>query len=189
MKNQEIEGKVGYAIWKHIRARAYSGCTESGRPAGGPARLTTLVLDLWFRVSTLKISPLFRTTRDPLQEYPTVGSTSSSTTKVTSPSSFKRGSRPKRSTRRLGPCPTRRPLAAAVNLSLVAANTGDVEGEEEAFGLLLQDTSNICWERISDEIGARFRCASEEEAPIGDSWGDLPPLCAILTTKAYGIAH
>ncbi|GFS32681.1 5-formyltetrahydrofolate cycloligase [Actinidia rufa] len=33
--------------------------------------------------------------------------------------------------------------------------------------------------RVSDEIGARFRRASEKEAPIRGSQGDSPPLCKI----------
>ncbi|GFY92827.1 IBR domain-containing protein [Actinidia rufa] len=37
--------------------------------------------------------------------------------------------------------------------------------------------------RVSDEIGTRFRHASEEEAPIRGSWGDSPPICAIPATK------
>ncbi|GFS40367.1 transducin/WD40 repeat-like superfamily protein [Actinidia rufa] len=99
---------------------------------------------------------------------PAAAPTSLSMTKATSPSSFTRGSRPKRSMRRLGPCPTRRPLAAAVNLSSVAANTGD----EEAFGLLLQAVFNdteefvlsidepsneiIIWDAITTEKVARW---------------------------------
>ncbi|GFY96788.1 hypothetical protein Acr_11g0010940 [Actinidia rufa] len=67
--------------------------------------------------------------------------------------------------------------------------TGDVEGEEEAFGLLLQVRFYICLERVSDEIGAHFRHASEEEAPICDSWGDPPPLCAIPATKLPTLPH
>ncbi|GFS36557.1 hypothetical protein Acr_00g0046680 [Actinidia rufa] len=37
--------------------------------------------------------------------------------------------------------------------------------------------------RVSDEIGASFRRASEEEAPIRGSQGDSPPLCKIPATK------
>ncbi|GFZ09999.1 chaperone DnaJ-domain superfamily protein [Actinidia rufa] len=37
--------------------------------------------------------------------------------------------------------------------------------------------------RVSDEIGARFRRASEKEAPIRGSQGDSPPLCKIPATK------
>ncbi|GFZ06017.1 hypothetical protein Acr_18g0001870 [Actinidia rufa] len=37
--------------------------------------------------------------------------------------------------------------------------------------------------RVSDEIGARFRRASEKEAPIRGSQGDSPPLCKIRATK------
>ncbi|GFZ16004.1 hypothetical protein Acr_25g0004130 [Actinidia rufa] len=37
---------------------------------------------------------------------------------------------------------------------------------------------------VSDEIGARFRRASEKEAPIRGSQGDSPPLCEIPATKA-----
>ncbi|GFS41448.1 toprim domain-containing protein [Actinidia rufa] len=37
--------------------------------------------------------------------------------------------------------------------------------------------------RVSDEIGARFRQASEKEAPIRGSQGDSPPLCKIPATK------
>ncbi|GFZ19395.1 hypothetical protein Acr_28g0001000 [Actinidia rufa] len=38
--------------------------------------------------------------------------------------------------------------------------------------------------RVSDEIGARFRRASEKEAPIRGSQGDSPPLCKIPATKS-----
>ena len=44
-------------------------------------------------------------------------------------------------------------------------------------------TFHIWWERVSNQIGARFCRASEEEAPIRGSWGDPPPLCAIPATK------
>ncbi|GFZ09925.1 hypothetical protein Acr_21g0005240 [Actinidia rufa] len=37
--------------------------------------------------------------------------------------------------------------------------------------------------RVSDEIGASFRRASEKEAPIRGSQGDSPPLCKIPATK------
>ncbi|GFZ01117.1 hypothetical protein Acr_14g0007520 [Actinidia rufa] len=37
--------------------------------------------------------------------------------------------------------------------------------------------------RVSDEIGASFRQASEKEAPIRGSQGDSPPLCKIPATK------
>ncbi|GFS40746.1 hypothetical protein Acr_00g0070270 [Actinidia rufa] len=42
-----------------------------------------------------------------------------------------------------------------------------------------------CWERVSDEIGASFRRASEKEAPIRGSQGDSPPLCKIPATKIW----
>ncbi|GFY90785.1 hypothetical protein Acr_07g0009820 [Actinidia rufa] len=38
--------------------------------------------------------------------------------------------------------------------------------------------------RVSNEIGASFRRASEEEAPIRGSQGDSPPLCKIPATKS-----
>ncbi|GFY95570.1 hypothetical protein Acr_10g0009550 [Actinidia rufa] len=41
------------------------------------------------------------------------------------------------------------------------------------------------WERVSDEIGASFRQASEKEAPIRGSQGDSPPLCKIPATKVW----
>ncbi|GFY94567.1 protein phosphatase 2C family protein [Actinidia rufa] len=41
--------------------------------------------------------------------------------------------------------------------------------------------------RVSDEIGASFRQASEKEAPIRGSQGDSPPLCKIPATKDYFI--
>ncbi|GFZ01671.1 cytosolic enolase [Actinidia rufa] len=44
-------------------------------------------------------------------------------------------------------------------------------------------THHLCWERVSNQIGVRFRRASEEEAPIRGSWGDPPPPCAIPATK------
>ncbi|GFZ00816.1 hypothetical protein Acr_14g0004510 [Actinidia rufa] len=37
--------------------------------------------------------------------------------------------------------------------------------------------------RVSDEIGASFRQASEKEASIRGSQGDSPPLCKIPATK------
>ncbi|GFS37146.1 BR-signaling kinase 3 [Actinidia rufa] len=46
--------------------------------------------------------------------------------------------------------------------------------------LLLQVCFCICWERVSDEIGARFRRASEEEAPIRGSWGIRHPYARFL---------
>ncbi|GFY85434.1 transducin/WD40 repeat-like superfamily protein [Actinidia rufa] len=39
--------------------------------------------------------------------------------------------------------------------------------------------------RVSDEIGASFRQASEKEAPIRGSQGDSPPLCKIPATKVW----
>ncbi|GFY92842.1 hypothetical protein Acr_08g0012380 [Actinidia rufa] len=39
--------------------------------------------------------------------------------------------------------------------------------------------------RVSDEIGASFRQASEKEAPIRGSQGDSPPLCKIPATKLF----
>ncbi|GFY97581.1 hypothetical protein Acr_12g0001220 [Actinidia rufa] len=78
MREDEEPGDRGKGGLCYLEAHSGSGSSlfglyGIGRPAGGPDRLTTLVLDLWFRVSTLKISPLSRTTRDPLQEYPAAG--------------------------------------------------------------------------------------------------------------------